>query len=147
MNLGNGEHGVLLLAFESASLSNLDHFLEEALEICSQYGGQYTRTQGNDKWTRISNEGEREGAAGTWRENFIQVIQLKKESNMEIAFITWLLNCWVDFPIFLLKKELIVLYKCNFFFSFLLPFSSSFSSFLFLDTLCERLFGFERIDC
>lgn len=70
--VGDGKHAVLLLAFESA-----DHpvgaWLQRALELCADYGGEYSAET-------INQEGaHRSGAAGQWRERFLRMPLLREE--------------------------------------------------------------------
>ncbi|MEO7328748.1 MAG: FAD-binding oxidoreductase [Minicystis sp.] len=65
---GDGSEHLLLVAFESAD-HPLDAWMSRALEICREEGGVFREGAGK---TREDGEGEREGAAGTWRRMFLQ---------------------------------------------------------------------------
>lgn len=64
---GDGEHAVLLLAFESADHA-LDAWMERALECCGDHGGQFPPGAAR---TRTGDAASREGSAGAWRESFL----------------------------------------------------------------------------
>jgi alkyldihydroxyacetonephosphate synthase len=65
---GDGSEHLLLVAFESAD-HPLDAWMSRALEICREQGGAFREGAGK---TREDGEGDREGAAGTWRKMFVQ---------------------------------------------------------------------------
>ncbi len=63
---GDGTQHLLVLAFESAD-HPLEAWMNRALEIVADFGGQY------DKAALASKEGNKEGAAGKWRDAFIRM--------------------------------------------------------------------------
>jgi alkyldihydroxyacetonephosphate synthase len=70
--VGNGKHAVLFLAFESAD-HLVDAWLQRALELCADYGGEYSAEA-------ITQEGaHRSGAAGQWRERFLRMPLFREE--------------------------------------------------------------------
>ncbi len=71
--IGDGTQHLLLVAFESADHA-LDPWMDRALEICREMGGEFSEGAGR---TKTSTEGEREGAAGDWRQMFIQAPYLR----------------------------------------------------------------------
>ena len=66
--IGDGSTHLLLVAFESAD-HPLDPWMDRALEICRELGGDVPQDAGR---TKTATQGEREGAAGDWRKMFIQ---------------------------------------------------------------------------
>lgn len=71
--VGDGSRHLLLVAFESAD-HPLDPWMDRALEICRDAGGQVAEGAGR---TRTSSSGERDGASGDWRQMFIQAPYLR----------------------------------------------------------------------
>lgn len=71
--IGDGSRHLLLVGFESAD-HPLDAWLERALEICRDCGGEVPAGAGS---TRVSSTGERDGAAGDWRQTFIRAPYLR----------------------------------------------------------------------
>jgi alkyldihydroxyacetonephosphate synthase len=70
--VGDGQHAVLLLAFESAD-HPVDAWLQRALELSADFGGQYSAQA-------INQEGaHRSGAAGQWRERFLRMPLFREE--------------------------------------------------------------------
>jgi alkyldihydroxyacetonephosphate synthase len=63
---GDGSFHMLVLAFESAD-HPLDAWMKRTLELVSDHGGEY------DKQALESQAGNREGAAGQWRDSFIRM--------------------------------------------------------------------------
>jgi alkyldihydroxyacetonephosphate synthase len=61
---GDGEHALLLVAFESAD-HPVDPWLERALQICREAGGEVAELRGSG------------GSAATWRETFIRAPYLR----------------------------------------------------------------------
>ena len=59
---GDGEHAMLVLGFESAD-HPLEPWMNRALELCTDHGGQATRGRG--------------GGAGAWRQAFLQAPYLR----------------------------------------------------------------------
>jgi alkyldihydroxyacetonephosphate synthase len=72
-NSGAGDDAVLLIAFESADHA-LDAWIARALEIAAGAGG--VLPAGGAK-TRTGGEGAREGAAGAWRDAFVNAPYLR----------------------------------------------------------------------
>lgn len=70
---GDGMQHLLLVAFESAD-HPLDPWMDRAKEICREAGGAFDPAAGKSK---ESSAGEREGAAGTWRQMFVQGAYLR----------------------------------------------------------------------
>ncbi len=66
--VGDGSANLLLLGFESAD-HPLDPWMDRALEIARGCGGQVSEGTGR---TKVTQEGEREGSAGDWRNMFIR---------------------------------------------------------------------------
>jgi alkyldihydroxyacetonephosphate synthase len=67
----DGHHALLVLAFESAD-HPLDAWINRALEICGDYGGDSDRAA-------LDNSGShREGAAGAWRNAFLRACYLRE---------------------------------------------------------------------
>ena len=64
---GDGRHALLVLAFESAD-HPLDAWMNRALEICGDHGGEWDSTTGS----------HREGAAGAWRNAFLRACYLRE---------------------------------------------------------------------
>ncbi len=71
--IGDGRSNLLLLGFESAD-HELDAWMRRALEICRECGGQVA--EGSGKTVRTL-QGERKGAAGTWRDTFLRAPYLR----------------------------------------------------------------------
>jgi len=63
---GDGEHALLVLGFESAD-HELDAWMDRALELCREHGGEWDAPSG----------GGRGGAAGAWREAFLRAPYLR----------------------------------------------------------------------
>jgi alkyldihydroxyacetonephosphate synthase len=72
-NSGAGDDAVLLVAFESADHA-LDAWIARALEIAADAGG--VLPEGGAK-TKTGAEGAREGAAGAWRDAFVNAPYLR----------------------------------------------------------------------
>lgn len=66
MGLGDGQHAMLLLGFESALYPQKDT-MAKALEVCRAHGGRYRRRKVTHTESRV-----RSGSAGAWRNNFIK---------------------------------------------------------------------------
>lgn len=62
---GDGSHDVLILTFEGAD-HPLDAWMQRALELCADHGGQW------DPEALADNESQRSGAAGNWRDKFLR---------------------------------------------------------------------------
>ena len=70
--VGDGKQAVLFLVFESAD-HPVDAWLQRALELCADYGGEYSAEA-------INQEGaHRSGAAGQWRERFLRMPLFREE--------------------------------------------------------------------
>jgi alkyldihydroxyacetonephosphate synthase len=70
---GDGTCDVLVLAFESADHA-LDRWMDRALEICGDHGGQWDREA-------LAREGsQRRGAAGNWRNAFLRGPYLREHA-------------------------------------------------------------------
>lgn len=65
---GDGQHHVLIVAFESAD-HPLDAWMTRALELVADHGGRFAAGAGR---TRTDEGASREGAAGAWREAFLR---------------------------------------------------------------------------
>lgn len=63
--VAGGQHAMLIIGFESAD-HPIDAWMERALELVGDYGGEYDKSVLNKK------ESNREGAAGQWRNAFMQ---------------------------------------------------------------------------
>ena len=63
---GDGSYHMLVLAFESAD-HPVDAWMKRTLELVNDHGGEY------DKQALESQAGNREGAAGQWRDSFIRM--------------------------------------------------------------------------
>lgn len=70
---GTGTEAVLLVAFESAD-HGLDAWMARAIECCRDHGGSVPEGAGK---TRKEETGNRDGAAGTWRQSFLQAPYLR----------------------------------------------------------------------
>jgi len=70
--VGDGRHAMLLLAFESAD-HPVDAWLQRALELCADYGGEYSAGASNQEDARSS------GAAEQWRERFLRMPLFREE--------------------------------------------------------------------
>jgi alkyldihydroxyacetonephosphate synthase len=70
---GDGTQHLLLVAFESADHA-LDPWMDRALTLCRDHGGQVRDGAGR---TREGDEGERDGAAGSWRSLFLRAPYLR----------------------------------------------------------------------
>jgi alkyldihydroxyacetonephosphate synthase len=70
---GDGSRAVLLLAFESAD-HPLDAWMTRALECVRDHGGETPPDAGR---TRTDAAGARDGAAGAWRQSFLQAPYLR----------------------------------------------------------------------
>ena len=68
---GDGRHALLVLAFESAD-HPLDAWMNRALEICGDYGGEV------DSEALEKAGSHREGAAGAWRNAFVRACYLRE---------------------------------------------------------------------
>src|SRR6266705_3804302 len=91
--VGDGKHAVLFLAFESAD-HPVDVWLRRALELCADYGGEYSTEA-------INQEGaHRSGAAGQWRERFLRMPLLREELTARgiIADTFETAAAWEQFP-------------------------------------------------
>jgi alkyldihydroxyacetonephosphate synthase len=69
---GDGKHAVLVLTFESAD-HPLNEWLKRALELCMDYGGEYSRETIQQK------DAHRSGTAGQWRERFLRMPWFREE--------------------------------------------------------------------
>jgi alkyldihydroxyacetonephosphate synthase len=63
---GDGRHALLVLGFEAAQ-RDVSPWMERALELCEQHGGE---------WDSVRSAG-REGAVGAWREAFLRAPYLR----------------------------------------------------------------------
>ena len=70
---GDGTRHLLLVAFESAD-HPLDPWMDRALALCREHGGEHREGAGR---TRTGDEGERDGAAGAWRSLFLRAPYLR----------------------------------------------------------------------
>ena len=70
--VGDGKHAILVLTFESAD-HPLQAWLQRALELCADYGGLYQPTEIEQ------GDSHRSGAAGQWRDRFLQMPYLREE--------------------------------------------------------------------
>ncbi len=70
---GDGRHDMLVLTFESAD-HPLEHWMNRALEICADHGGEWDR----EALSRESSQ--REGAAGNWRDKFLRGPYLREHA-------------------------------------------------------------------
>jgi alkyldihydroxyacetonephosphate synthase len=70
---GDGNDAVLVLAFESAD-HPLDPWMQRALECCRDHGGNVPQGAGQ---TRTDEGASREGAAGAWRQSFLNAPYLR----------------------------------------------------------------------
>ena len=69
---GDGTHAVLVLGFESADHA-LEPWVKRALELCRAAGGEFAESAGATRATSgESGGGDREGAAGAWRNAFLR---------------------------------------------------------------------------
>jgi len=68
---GDGQHAVLVLAFESAD-HPIDGWMNRALEICGDHGGEWDRS------ALEKPDSHREGAAGAWRNAFLRACYLRE---------------------------------------------------------------------
>lgn len=66
---GTGAEAVLVVGFESAD-HELDALMARALECCRDHGGRVPEGAGR---TRRDEEGARDGAAGAWRQAFLEM--------------------------------------------------------------------------
>ena len=64
---GDGRHALLVLGFESAD-HELDSWMDRALAVCAQHGGE---------WDEVRGGGGRAGAVGAWREAFLRAPYLR----------------------------------------------------------------------
>lgn len=62
---GDGTSDILVLTFESAD-HGLEPWMDRALEICGDYGGQW------DREALVVKDSQRQGAAGNWRDKFLR---------------------------------------------------------------------------
>lgn len=69
---GDGNHAVLVLAFESAD-HPVDAWMKRALELCTDYSGEY------DPETLRQSDSHRTGASGVWRDRFIRMPWFREE--------------------------------------------------------------------
>ncbi len=67
----DGRHALLVLAFESAD-HPLDAWMNRALEICGDHGGEWDRSE------LERSDSHREGAAGAWRNAFLRACYLRE---------------------------------------------------------------------
>ena len=67
--LGDGQHHVVILGFESHNHS-VEPLMIEGLEICNRHGGEYTLKEKSDK---------RDQAADRWKKSFLQAPYLRDE--------------------------------------------------------------------
>ena len=75
MGLSRSGGSVLLLGFESHSVTSFDDQIGNAIRFCEERGGKVDRSSAS---TKQSETGAREGsAAGDWRSNFIQAPYLR----------------------------------------------------------------------
>ncbi len=70
---GPGDRALLVLGFESKD-HPLDPWMDRALEICRDHGGEFPEGAGR---TRTDAGASREGAAGTWRDAFLRAPYLR----------------------------------------------------------------------
>ncbi len=70
---GDGTRHLLLVAFESAD-HGLDPWMDRALALCREHGGEVKDGAGR---TRTGDEGDRDGAAGAWRAMFLRAPYLR----------------------------------------------------------------------
>jgi alkyldihydroxyacetonephosphate synthase len=70
---GDGSKHLLLVAFESHD-HPLDPWMDRAIELCKAHGGDVKEGAGR---TRTGAEGDREGAAGAWRDTFLRAPYLR----------------------------------------------------------------------
>jgi alkyldihydroxyacetonephosphate synthase len=70
---GPGDRALLVLGFESKD-HPLDPWMDRALEICRDHGGEFPQGAGR---TRTDADASREGAAGTWRDAFLRAPYLR----------------------------------------------------------------------
>jgi alkyldihydroxyacetonephosphate synthase len=68
---GDGQHALLVLAFESAD-HPLDAWMNRALEICGDHGGEWDRS------ALEKSDSHRDGAAGAWRNAFLRACYLRE---------------------------------------------------------------------
>ncbi|MFT3772381.1 MAG: FAD-binding oxidoreductase [Minicystis sp.] len=66
--VGDGTRHLLLVGFESAD-HPLDPWMDRALAICRELGGEFKEGAGR---TREGDDNDREGAAGAWRKMFLR---------------------------------------------------------------------------
>ena len=69
---GDGQHAILVLAFEFAD-HPLEGWLNRALELCADYGGEY------DTAAMQTADAHRSGTAGQWRERFLRMPWFREE--------------------------------------------------------------------
>jgi alkyldihydroxyacetonephosphate synthase len=84
MGLGDGENSILILGFESSTIDNFDVPMTKLLGICAKWEGKY---RFEDVATKSSSSGERDGAAGQWRNNFLKAPYLRVSEKSIILFI------------------------------------------------------------
>jgi alkyldihydroxyacetonephosphate synthase len=70
--IGDGRHTVLVLGFESAD-HPLQAWMERALELVRDHGGQYDAAAAARSMTSDGKEEHRSGDAGAWRDAFIRM--------------------------------------------------------------------------
>ena len=70
---GDGRHDILVLTFESAD-HDLDPWMNRALEICGDYGGEW------DRDALAAEDSQRRGAAGNWRDKFLRGPYLREHA-------------------------------------------------------------------
>ena len=70
---GDGSYDVLVLSFESAD-HPLDAWMDRALQICSDHGGEW------DREALAKEESQRRGAAGNWRDKFLRGPYLREHA-------------------------------------------------------------------
>ena len=70
---GDGTSDVLILTFESAD-HGLDSWMNRALEICGDHGGQW------DREAPALEDSQRRGAAGNWRDKFLRGPYLREHA-------------------------------------------------------------------
>ena len=70
---GDGSHDVLVLTFESAD-HPLEPWMDRALQICGDHGGEWDRQALQEK------DSQRSGAAGKWRDKFLRGPYLREHA-------------------------------------------------------------------
>ncbi len=70
---GDGSYDLLVLSFESAD-HPLDAWMDRALQICGDYGGEW------DREALAEEDSQRRGAAGNWRDKFLRGPYLREHA-------------------------------------------------------------------